>query len=176
MNSAIIRQLSIDLITDAHNPIIEWFNDLWSKLYVIETDVYHKEGGEFIYYMNNDEKLWIFLQDDESNLFWCNYDTYWSILESKFKFNYDDIQYLTKFLVENALNNSVATPHKLAFPSAVRVENVLNNSVATPGWRFNADCRRVENALNNSVGTPSAFRSGKLGPVENALKNIKNSE
>ena len=110
MNNSIIRQLKIDLITDTSNAIINWFNDLWSKLYIIETDVHHNDGGEFLYYMNNDEKYWIFLRDDKKEKFWCNYSNYWSLLESKFNLNYGDIQELTKFLVENALNNTVATP------------------------------------------------------------------
>lgn len=45
-----IRQLKIDLITDNPNPIIEWFNDLWNSLEVVQVKVFHHYPGECVYY------------------------------------------------------------------------------------------------------------------------------
>ena len=157
MNSVITRQLSIDLITDTPNEIIVWFNDLWSKLYIIETDVYHNDGGEIIYYIiMGGKKQWIFFQDNENGRFWCDYDNYWSILQYRFYCEYNDIQAITKILVENALNNSVATPLEQIQRIYKMVENALNNSVATPLEHQYQKLSMVENALNNSVATPES--------------------
>ena len=197
MNSVITRQLNIDLITSDHNPIIEWFNDLWTHLYVIETNVYHNDGGEIIYFINDDEKDWIFFQDNKNDKFWCDYDTYWSILESKFNLIYTEIQDITKVLVENALNNSAPTPIGIVKTIFDEVENALNNSVPTPidyykeivkevenslnsvptpRSKDKIYARKVDNVLNNSVATPSYFSSIRTIKVDNALNNIKDNE
>ena len=102
------RQLSIDLITDTPNDIITWFNDLWSRMHVIETEVYYRNGGELIYYIINDnQKEYIFYHDKKYNSFWCSHYRYWTILESKFNLSYTDIQDVTEILVENALNHKI---------------------------------------------------------------------
>ena len=41
----ITRDLQIDLILNNTNPIIDTFNGIWNSLSVIETNVYHEEGG-----------------------------------------------------------------------------------------------------------------------------------
>ena len=75
----IVRNLQIDLIMDNPNPIIDTFNGIWNSLSVIETNVYHEKGGEFIYFNSNKE--WVFFQDNKNGLFWCNYQRYWSFLK-----------------------------------------------------------------------------------------------
>ena len=123
-----IRQIQINLITDASNPIIEWFNSIWNRVHVIETDVYHKGGGELIYYIIIEgKKQWIFFRDDKNTKFWCNHDHYWSYFYSNFTTKYTDIQDITKLLVDNALNNSVATPNYLTLNLLSSVDDVLNN-------------------------------------------------
>lgn len=104
----LIRDLQIDLILDNPNPIIDTFNGIWNDLSVIESNVYHERGGEFIYYDSNKE--WIFYQDDKNDNFWCHYDRYWSIFVFKVNINHTYIPLITKFLVEKALNNRIATP------------------------------------------------------------------
>ena len=170
---AIVRQLNIDIITDTPNPIVEWFNDIWSRLYIIETNVFHKNGKEFIYYIIDDDKKrgFFFFQDNKNDKFWCDYDKYWSVLTSKFSLNYHDIQMVTKLLVENALNNSVATPPPRKGYFARLVENVLNNSVATPVESDIYSNWKVENVLNNSVTTPGIDLCYELHLVENVLNN-----
>lgn len=108
----LIRQITIDLITGAQNPIIDLFNVIWVELCNIEADVYHYDGGEVIYYMILDgEKEAIFYLDIDNNDFWCDYEHYWSLFESKFKFQYYNIVGITKILMDNALKCSVPTPY-----------------------------------------------------------------
>ena len=158
MINPLIRQLKIDMITDAYNPIIEWFNSIWNDLYVTETSVYHNNGGELIYFiLNNDVKKIIFYQDDSNENFWCHYDNYWSILESKHKLNYKDIQSINKFIVENGLNNSIGTSiHKIG-KNYLTINNALNNneanneakSIPIPSGSFGNN--RINHCLNNNV-------------------------
>jgi hypothetical protein len=167
----LIRQLKIALIIEEPNEIIDWFNDLWSKLSIVETNVYHEKGGEFIYYMGGEVKQWIFFQDNKNDRFYCNFDHYWSVLESKIDLEYGDNQEITKFLVENALNNRVSTPGPAwSFPMEI-VENALNNRVSTPVIRDVAAALGVENALNNRVSTPIVANNPPVAKVKNALNN-----
>lgn len=111
--SAIARQIQIDLITDAPNGIVNFFNKIWEQLSIIEIDVYHSKGGEFVYYTTGSTpnvKQWIFYQDDKNQYLWCNYSWYWSNLEHKFNLEYDDIQALTHILLENAIQKNVSRP------------------------------------------------------------------
>lgn len=104
----IARDIQIDLIMDNPNSITETFNDICKDLSVIEVNVYHNNGGEFIYY--NKDKKWIFFRDDKNDRFWCHYDRYWKIFLSKFNINYTDVRLLTIILVEKTLNNTIKTP------------------------------------------------------------------
>ena len=104
--------MKIDIITETYNPIIEWFDVLWSKLHVIETDVYHNNGGEIIYYINGDGgfREYIFYIDDVNKFFWCNLNNFWNILKNTFGFIYAEIQDITEFLVERALGRDIPMP------------------------------------------------------------------
>lgn len=104
----ITRDIHIDLILEKFNPIIDKFNELWKGMVIIEENIYHKSGGEFMYY--NSKKEWIFFRDDDKDPFWCNYDRYWKVFETEFKLNYGEIQSITKILVENALDNKLTKP------------------------------------------------------------------
>jgi hypothetical protein len=113
--TALSRQVQIAIITDMPNPIVDWFNGIWNQLDIIETDVYHSNGGEIIYYRTIDgKKTMIFYQDDDSGKFWCNYIHYWIILTENYNLSYKEIQSITKILIDNALNNnsefSIAAP------------------------------------------------------------------
>ena len=134
-NNSISRQLKIDLITDTPNDIIVWFNELWLQILVIETNVYHNNGGEIIYYINdNHNKQWIFFREDITNQFWCNYNYYWRILDNKYDIKYSDIQCVTKVLVENVLNTNntiknvvIPPPTSETFFHTGSIDNALNN-------------------------------------------------
>ena len=115
MESSISRQLKIDLITDTPNPIIEWFISIWYKLYVVERNVMHCNGGEMIYYINGDVKKCIFFRDDRRGIFRCDFTNFWTTLELSIlgKSNdyilpndYTECQVITKILVEYLLGDS----------------------------------------------------------------------
>lgn len=144
-----IRDIQIDLIMDNKNPIIDMFNGIWDNLSIVEVDVYHNKGGEFIYY-NKDNK-WIFFRDDKKKKFWCNYTRYWLIFQSNFNHNNIDIQGITKLLVENALNSSISKPLKNALTRFKEVEKALNISVTTLGTSIHIKNTIVQNALNNTL-------------------------
>jgi hypothetical protein len=117
MDITLVRSLKIDLLLDHPNTIIEWFNSIWDNLHTIEANVYHKDGGELIYYIINDlgEPEWIFFQDNE-RYFWCNYVRYWKVLKIKLSvhayfqitqiaicnLSISTISHITKALVSNA--------------------------------------------------------------------------
>lgn len=129
---AIARQIQIDLITDNSNPIIDYFKDLWSELSVVETHVYHTDGGERIYYKNvgNLLKQWIFYQNDRDGKFWVNFDNYWEILEVRFNLNYTEAQIITQTLVRIALGNNNVKP--CSTWRGVKIDNSLNSVVDIP--------------------------------------------
>ena len=89
----IVRNIQIDLIMDNPNPIIDTFNGIWTSLSVIEVDVYHSNGGEFVFY--DIENKWIFFLDNKDKFFWCKEDRYWEIMMSKF-----NIDYLCRILIK----------------------------------------------------------------------------
>ena len=64
--------------------------------------------------------------------FWANYKRYWEILEREFHLEYEEIQALTKFLVEEALKREVTTPNAWDKFGKMIVEEALNRELATP--------------------------------------------
>ena len=117
--TALLRTLQIDLILDNPNPIIEYFNDIWDKLSVIEIDVFHKNGGEFIYYGMHDvvkEHRWVFMRDDANDKFLACFFFYTDELTEIFDINIEEVPLLTKILVENALNKHKHTNNFISIP------------------------------------------------------------
>ena len=108
MTNQLIRNIQIDLILGNNNPIIDIFNGIWNKLSVLKTNVYYNTGTEFIYYNENNE--WLFFQDNSKDRFWCHYDRFWKVLKKELNIESDDVQLITKLLVENSLNNYIAKP------------------------------------------------------------------
>lgn len=129
--NSLIRQLSIAMVTNNPNIILDWFNDLWVKIHVIETNVYHKNGGELIYYLDNEtKKQYVFFRDDKCERFWCDYDHYWSFFNSIKSFTYIDIQNITKMLIDNTLDNSnISTPILWQNIYSPLADKVLNNII-----------------------------------------------
>ncbi len=97
----VLRKLQIDLITDTPNPIIEWFDILWDIIHVVEIDVYHKNGGEFIYYFPiGIQSSPVFFRDDNNNHFWCCNNNFWKILTDKYGVEVDHLYGITQFLLD----------------------------------------------------------------------------
>ncbi len=107
-----LRQLRIAMITGNSTPIMEWFNGLWKQLKVVETNVYGSKGGEFIYYINTttDEREVVFYHNSNGETFWCNHPLYWEILHDTFGIGYKPAQEITKMLMDDVLNTSIAPP------------------------------------------------------------------
>lgn len=120
----LVRNLHIDLIMDNPNPIIDIFNGICDELSVVELNVYHKEGGEFIYYDKNNE--WVFFMDISDGVFYCSKTRYWNIIESQITTNYNFIRIITKIMIENKLNNTIIKIEYEYDPSFIQVVKTLN--------------------------------------------------
>ena len=164
-----LRDIKIDLLMGNQNPILDMFRKITDGMGIINCDVYNKDGLEFIYY--NREREWIFYQDAKNGEFWAHYKRYWSILEREFRLEYEEIQALTKLLVEEALNREVATSTFIKGFTSLRVEEALKREVTTPNSGGTWVSSKVEEALKREVTTPIA-PSGTLDElvaVEEAL-------
>lgn len=130
-----IRDIKIDLLMGVQNPIVDLFNEITAGIRIINCDVYRKDGLEFIYFVptksEDKEWEWVFYQDAKNGKLWCNYAKYWSIFESNFNLKYQEVQDLTKFLVEEALNREVGTTYMYRNKITERVEEALNREVGT---------------------------------------------
>ena len=172
MMNQFIRDIQIDLIMDNPNPIIESFNGIWKYLSVIEIDVYHNNGGEFIYYNSNKE--WVFFRDDKNEKFWCHYGRFWAFFESKTNLNYYEIRDLTKILIEDALNNNITTTKVTYYNGKAAVENVLTNiNIKNP---INTEyLSQVDDLISSKiVRIPNPAASGELFEPIDVLKALDN--
>jgi len=147
-----IRDIKIDLLMGNQNPILDLFRKITEGMGIINCDVYNKDGLEFIYYNKDGE--WIFYQDVNNVEFWAHYKRYWEILESEFHLEYEEIQALTKFLVEEALKREVSTP----YTNQKFLDDILLNLVP------------VEEALKREVATPVKHKVTLMDGVGDTLK------
>ena len=153
-----LRDIKLDLLFGKQNPIVNLFNQITKDIKIINCEVYHKEGIEFIYYKDDQ---WIFYQDCNNEEFWCNHDIYWSLFESNFDLEYEDIQSITKYLVEEALKREVDTPGGVTYTNTSRVEEALKRELNTTYWigspTIDSVIDSVEQALKREVGKPEAL-------------------
>ncbi len=164
-----IRDIKIDLVMGNKNPIVDLFREITDGLKIINCNVYNEDGLEFIYHNKDGE--WIFYQDVNNVEFWANYKRYWEILEREFDMEYEEIQALTKFLVEEVLKREVTTPLLLRYKLQTVVEEALNREVGIPHRGGGSGSHRVEEVLKREVGTPYTNDILlNLVPVEEALK------
>ena len=138
-----VRDIKIDLLIGNKNPVIDLFCEITSGIEIINCNVYNEEGLEFIYHKDGQ---WIFYQD-KNERFWVNYYKYWSIFESKFILNYEEIQAITRVLVEDALKREVSTPAYIDVSCYSVVEDALKREVSTPICAGTHNEERVEDAL-----------------------------
>ncbi len=117
-NKALIRQLKIDLITDAPNPFIEWFNGQWDNMVIHRVSehvtIYFKsKNPELEKYQNYKQHIdaWVFLYNEEDNFFQCNYNRYWLKMREEFeRISNDDVSDITKVLIDNRFNINIPEP------------------------------------------------------------------
>jgi hypothetical protein len=162
-----IRDIKIDLVMGNKNPIIERFMEITKDLCIIKCDVYHKDGLEFIYHNKDGE--WIFYQDCKNEKFWTHYYRYWEILEREFHLEYEEIQALTKFLVEEALKREVGTPTSNGILNESQVEEALKQELTTPYSISNNLSKVLEKVLKRELSTPTTKLLGKIQKVEDVL-------
>ena len=143
-----LRDIKIDLLMGNQNPVIELFREITSGIEIINCNVYNEEGLEFIYHKDGQ---WIFYQDCKDEKFWTHYKRYWEILKSEFSLEYEEIQAITKLLVEEALKREVATPSVKYSPIVCPVEEALKREVATPCTFKIIPPRLVEEALKKEL-------------------------
>lgn len=159
--NTLVRDLQIDLILGNKNPIIDIFNNICNGLSIITTEVYHKEGGEIIYY--NSENEWVFFRDDNKNRFWCNHERYWGIFSQEFEMNRLDIKKITKLLLENTLNIDVYEPRTNILNSDETIEIALNNEVSSHGF--------INNFVNYNIALPQESLTHINGCIDNTITN-----
>ena len=168
-----IRDIKIDLVMGNKNPIIERFMEITKDLKIINCNVYNEDGLEFIYHKDGQ---WIFYQDVKNVEFWANYKRYWEILEREFRLEYEEIQELTKLLVEEVLKREVATPLSgFLFGQQesylqTSVEEAIKREVVTPVSVWRKTWILVEEALKREIGTPDLPILHNSRKVEEALK------
>jgi hypothetical protein len=121
-----LRDIKIDILIGNKNPIIDLFCEITSGIEIINCNVYNEEGLEFIYHKDDQ---WIFYQDCKNEKFWTNYYKYWELFESNFHLKYDEIQAITKYLVEEALKREVSTPFTSEGPEEIQVEDALKRNL-----------------------------------------------
>jgi len=132
-----IRDIKIDLVMGNQNPIVDLFRELTADIKIINCDVYNEDGLEFIYYNKDNE--WIFYQDVKKEKFWCEYNRYWSLFGIKLQLDYNEIQEITKLLVEHSsLCNS-------------KVEEELKRDIGTPDRGLSKEMLMLEQALKRNL-------------------------
>ena len=162
-----LRDIKLDLLMGNQNPIVDLFNQITKDIKIINTNVYNEDGLEFIYFAPaessenyNKDVQWIFYQDCKNEKFWTHYSGYWSLFESNFHLKHEEIQAITKVLVEEALKREVSTPYIPMKYKQQKVEDALKREVTTPSTAQAIHFRKVEEALKREMGTPIAWRSG----------------
>ena len=160
-----LRDIKLDLLMGKENPIVNLFNQITKDLKIIKCEVYHKEGIEFIYFSGDQ---WIFYQDCDNEEFWCNYDIYWSLFESNLNLEYDDIQEVTKFLVEQNLKRELGTHWIRHVSNRLALKREMNTTIRCS---ITNNCISVEEVLKRELSKPCTSLKGKFTlVVEDALK------
>ena len=164
-----LRDIKIDLLIGNKNPIIDLFCEITSGIEIINCNVYNEEGLEFIYHKDGE---WIFYQDCKNEKFWTHYYKYWELFESNFDLKYQEIQAITKYLVEEALKREVTTPLFKIFSFRFSVEDALIREVTTPDLAKYKPRKEVEDALKREVSPPIKISHPKISAikVEEVLK------
>ena len=93
-------------------------------------------------------------QDQKNDHLWVRWDGLWSIFSNDFCLEYEDIQAIIKFMVEQHLRSKVGTPKPLLKEVPEQVEQHLRSKVETPRISATLDSYGVEQHLRSKVGTP----------------------
>ena len=94
--------LAIKINSDIYKFIETNLFNLEIKINGVDKDYLNKKGELMGYHKNQ--------QDLKNKTLWINYDKVWSVFKFKYKLEYQQIQYLTKCLLEEHYNLKVSTP------------------------------------------------------------------
>lgn len=170
-----LRDIKLDLIMGNQNPIVDLFNEITESIRILNSDVYNNDGLEFIYWKVIDDKpQWVFYRDAINDKFWCNYFTYWSLFSTKFKLEYEEIQNITKFLMEKALKQETTTPKDVGYINDWSVQEALKKELDTPTDQTQIETWKgpiivMENALKRGLNEPQMI-SQVATYIQEALK------
>ena len=193
-----VRDIKLDLLFGNDNEIINLFNEITDGIEIVNTNVYNEDGLEFIYHKDGE---WIFFQDVKNGKFWCSNARYWTLFTSKFDLSYEEIQSITKFLVEEALKREVSTPKNAVYSKRKKVvQEVLKKELSTPTYanpysdgtvnvdleealkrevtpigNFYIEPNLVQEVLKKEVSTPHVHWLKTQLTVEEALKKEVNT-
>ena len=162
-----VRDIKLDLLFGNDNEIINLFNEITDGIEIVNTNVYNEKGLEFIYHKDGE---WIFFQDVKNGKFWCSNARYWKLFTSKFDLSYEEIQNITKFLVEESLKREVNTTTLTQGCQDNAVEEALKRDMTTPIDYRPRGGISVEVALKKEIGTPKNAVYSKRKKVDDALK------
>ena len=165
----IIRDIEIskvigDLDGDALK-IVNFFNNLFSeisyKTLENDTSLYLVVGDKFYFKIE---------QDVENGFMWCKYDGLWSYFETEYQYNYEEIQSLMKYMVEEQLKSRVGAPYKGLVIGPTVVEEQLKSRVGAPLGYSESQPKLVEEQLKSRVGTPSILNRFWSDRVDNSIR------
>ena len=162
-----VRDIKLDLLFGNDNEIINLFNKITDGIEIVNTNVYNEDGLEFIYHKDG---KWIFFQDAKNGKFWCSNARYWQLFINKFDLIYEEIQSITKFLVEEALKREVNTSIDEKYFMSNEIEEALKREMNTPKNAVYSKSKKVDEALKQELGTPIGMDSAKTFLVAEKLK------
>ena len=145
------------------NPIMDIFNEITYGIKIINCDVYNLDGLEFIYYNKNGE--WIFYQDIKNKRFWGEYNRYWSIFQKKFNLRYEEIQEITKLLLEEVLKRELDTPNTYKLDSRRKVEDALKRELDKNFKPITSKSYKVEEVLKRELEVNNSLDIKKTNQV-----------
>lgn len=129
--SQTIRNINIDyyLNEDNINIIDTFFNHIWSDLYILSTNVYHKKGGEFILYNKNRD--WIFFYDEYNSTIVCSKERFWDIFKALTNFTDFEIQEVSRVKIDNVLNIN-KKPYHASSGYLTNIDMALDDNIDKP--------------------------------------------
>lgn len=166
-----LRDIKLDLLLGNDNEIIKLFNKITTGIEIINCDVYNEDGLEFIYHKDGE---WIFYQDAKNKRFWANFYSYWTPFDA-FYLSYEEMQNITKLLVEKALKREVSTPIEPIVLNPQAVEEAIKKLDTLPTTNTSRN-KEIKEALKREVVKPEPVGLGVTPLVEEVLKSILDSE
>ncbi len=182
-------------LTGVDNEIIELIQSWLKDLIPFQMDEY----PDSIFYMKKDGRYVLELNTKNKYLY-VRWNDFWCVLSNKFSLNYQDIQNIIKFLIEETFKQEVEKPSIKNGVLLHTIEEAFKKAVSTPSLTsFNGLTIRgnvIEEAFKQNIGTPTCplqvhthaieevfkqkgeiiirLKVNKIDNVEEAFKNTRN--